>query len=58
MTTDSLLWLAFILILVEYIFRLRRSVPEKTEQRFEKLKAEFIKKQGDKMPLKVTNDPA
>jgi len=57
-STDSLLWLVLILILLEYNFRLRRSIGEKAEERFEKLKAEFLKKQAVKTPPKAGKEAA
>ncbi len=56
MSTDSILWLILILILVEYNFRLRRSIGEKAEERFEKLKTEFLKKEAKKAPAEAMKD--
>ncbi len=48
MSTDSLLWLLLVLILVEYVFRLRRSIGEKADEKFEKLKSDFLRKESEK----------
>ncbi len=58
MSTDSLIWFVFILILIEYNFRLRRSIGKRAEEKFEKMKEEFIKKQKEKKPSQVKRDVA
>ncbi len=48
MSTETLVWLAFILILIEYNFRLYRSSKEKIEEQFKKLKDEFLEEEQKK----------
>jgi hypothetical protein len=53
---DTLVWFVFILIMIEYNFRLRRSAGEKIEEKFEKLKEEFLKKQKEKESTEIKKE--
>ncbi len=53
METESLLTIVFIIILLEYIFRLKNETNKRAEEKFEKWKAEYLAKHGNNTSFEV-----